>query len=103
MNYIRISAITGHGEKELIERLLHLCGRSHAQDLTIALNERQRDLAGLAAEALARSQEVAKQKLPWDFWTIDLRQAIHHLGEITGEEITEGLLDRIFSRFCIGK
>ena len=34
---------------------------------------------------------------------IDLRQAIRSLSEITGEELTEELLDRIFSRFCIGK
>ena len=34
---------------------------------------------------------------------LDLREAIYKLGELTGEEVTESLLDRIFSRFCIGK
>ena len=52
---------------------------------------------------MARSREVAAQQLPWDFWTIDLREAIRALGEITGEELTEAVLDRVFSRFCIGK
>ena len=56
-----------------------------------------------AADALDKIKAVEKEKLPWDFWTIDLREAIHNLGEITGDEITEALLDRIFSRFCIGK
>ena len=57
----------------------------------------------MAVGALDRTKEVAGQKLPWDFWTIDLRDAIHNLGELTGNDITEALLDRIFSRFCIGK
>ena len=98
-----LSALTGDGEEELIQAVLKACGASESQGLVVALNQRQRDLAALAAAALARSQEVAEHQLPWDFWTIDLRQAIHCLGEITGEEITEAVLDRIFSRFCIGK
>ncbi len=38
-----------------------------------------------------------------DFLAMDIRQSLHHLGEITGEITTEDLLDNIFSKFCIGK
>ena len=100
---VRLSALHGSGEEQLVQALLERCGAADADGLLIALNERQRDLAELSAEALARSREVAAQQLPWDFWTIDLREAIRLLGEITGEELTEAVLDRVFSRFCIGK
>ncbi len=100
---VRLSAVTGAGEQDLVQALLAGCGGLGEQPLLLALNKRQSDLAATAAEALARSQQVAADGLPWDFWTIDLRQAIHSLGEITGEQLTESILDRIFSRFCIGK
>ena len=100
---VRLSAQTGDGEASLVRALLEHCGALSERPLLLALNERQVDLAALAATALQRSDEVAAQGLPWDFWTIDLREAIHCLGSITGEELTESVLDRIFSRFCIGK
>ena len=100
---VTLSALTGQGEEALIEAVLKACGASEAQGLVVALNQRQQDLAADAAIALARGKEAAEQNLPWDFWTIDLRQAIRSLGEITGEEVTEAVLERIFSRFCIGK
>ena len=100
---VTFSALTGEGEEVLIHALLKICGAHECQGVQLALNERQRDLAAIAAVALERTKEVANQELPWDFWTIDLREAIQSLGEITGSEITETLLDRIFSRFCIGK
>ena len=98
-----LSASTGVGEAELIQTLLSRCGAVTDGSLLLALNQRQADLAQQAAEALARSEQVAAEGLPWDFWTIDLRQAIQSLGAITGEELSESVLDRIFSRFCIGK
>ena len=101
--YAEISALNGSGEKELVSKLLGLFNVCDTQGLEIALNERQKELASKAAEALEQIQEIARQDLPWDFWTIDLREAIHKLGELTGDEITEPLLDEIFSRFCIGK
>ena len=100
---VRLSAQTGDGEAELVQALLQRCGALSEQPLLLALNQRQADLASLAALALQRSDEVAAQGLPWDFWTIDLRAAVRSLGEITGAEVTEAVLDRIFSRFCIGK
>jgi tRNA modification GTPase len=86
-----------------VEQLLALCGAGDLQGLQVALNARQRDLAAAAADALDRTMEAAGQGLPWDFWTIDLRTAVRSLGEITGEEVSEAVLDRVFARFCIGK
>ena len=100
---LAISARTGAGEAELTGLLLERCGAAGAEGLQVALNARQRDLAAAAAAALTRSLEAAAEGLPWDFWTIDLRDAVRRLGEITGAEVSESLLDRVFSRFCIGK
>ncbi|QNI56648.1 tRNA modification GTPase [Synechococcus sp. BIOS-E4-1] len=100
---VHLSAVTGVGEAQLVQALLERCGALSDGSLLLALNQRQVDLATVAAAALDRSEQVAADGLPWDFWTIDLREAIHSLGEITGEELTESVLDRIFSRFCIGK
>ncbi len=98
-----ISALHGEGREALATLLLQRCGLGDVTGLQVALNARQRDLAAGAATALAASLEAAEQQLPWDFWTIDLRAAVRQLGEITGEEVSEAVLDRVFARFCIGK
>jgi tRNA modification GTPase len=98
-----ISALTGAGQDALVQQLLRRCGHSDPQGVQLALNRRQQDLAVAAAASLAASLAAAQQQLPWDFWTIDLRAAVRALGEITGEEVSEAVLDRVFSRFCIGK
>ena len=100
---VQFSALNGAGEDAFVQVLLERCGAGDAAGIVLSLNTRQRDLASAAAAALERSHEVAQQQLPWDFWTIDLREAIRGLGEITGEELTEAVLERVFSRFCIGK
>jgi tRNA modification GTPase len=78
-------------------------GNLKAANLDIAINQRQAAALTHAKTSLQQVQETITQQLPLDFWTIDLRGAIQALGEITGEEVTESVLDRIFSRFCIGK
>jgi tRNA modification GTPase len=78
-------------------------GKISAQDTDIAINQRQAAALTRAKLALQQVQETIDNQLPLDFWTIDLRSAIQVLGEITGEEVTESVLDHIFSRFCIGK
>ena len=78
-------------------------GELQAADLDLAINQRQAAALTRARISLQQVQDTIAEQLPLDFWTIDLRGAIQALGEITGEEVTESVLDRIFSRFCIGK
>jgi tRNA modification GTPase len=63
----------------------------HYQNLTLTQESLQRVLDGL------------EQGITGDFLAMDIRQALHYLGEITGSITTEDLLENIFSRFCIGK
>ncbi|MFN9630311.1 MAG: tRNA uridine-5-carboxymethylaminomethyl(34) synthesis GTPase MnmE [Cyanobacteriota bacterium] len=100
---VTLCALSGEGREELAAALLARCGATDLQGLEMALNSRQRDLAAAAAAAIGRTLEAAEAGLPWDFWTIDLREAIQRLGDITGEEVSEGVLERVFARFCIGK
>ena len=72
-------------------------------NIDIAINQRQKAALLITIQALERVLGAIASQLPLDFWTIDLRDAIRALGEITGEEITESVLDTIFSKFCIGK
>ena len=73
------------------------------QNLDFAVNQRQAAVLTEAQLALEQLQQTLAEQLPLDFWTIDLRLAINALGQITGETATESVLERIFSRFCIGK
>lgn len=75
----------------------------NASNVDVTINQRQAAALTHAQTALAQVQQTIAQQLPLDFWTIDLRSAIQALGKVTGEEITESMLDEIFSRFCIGK
>jgi tRNA modification GTPase len=74
-----------------------------AANLDFAINQRQAAVLTQAKLSLEQVQQTINNQLPLDFWTIDLRIAIQSLGEITGEDVTESVLERIFSRFCIGK
>ncbi|CCH67592.1 GTPase and tRNA-U34 5-formylation enzyme TrmE [Richelia intracellularis HH01] len=78
-------------------------GKVQTTDMELVINQRQQAALIRAKILLKEVQTTIFGKLPLDFWTIDLRGAIDALGEITGENITESLLDRIFSKFCIGK
>jgi len=102
---VHTSAAKHQGITDLETEIITLAhqGKIVAANSEIAVNQRQASALIRARVALEQVQETVTNKLPLDFWTIDLRGAIQALGEITGEEVTESVLDRIFSRFCIGK
>ncbi|MGL5080797.1 MAG: tRNA uridine-5-carboxymethylaminomethyl(34) synthesis GTPase MnmE [Microcoleaceae cyanobacterium] len=99
------AAALNQGISELEAAILQAVhgGNLQAANLEIAINQRQAEALTRAQLALEQVQITIEEGLPFDFWTIDLRGAIHALGEVTGEEVTESILDRIFSKFCIGK
>ncbi|QNP30612.1 tRNA uridine-5-carboxymethylaminomethyl(34) synthesis GTPase MnmE [Cylindrospermopsis curvispora] len=102
---VKTAAAQNRGIEDLEQAILEVVQTQKivAGDLDLAINQRQAAALIQAQMDLAQVQKTIVDQLPLDFWTIDLRGAIHALGEITGEEVTESLLDRIFSRFCIGK
>lgn len=99
---IQISAKTGEGIPELIKRLTETATPTTEADLTVT-NARHYEALIRAAEALRRAAEALQTDLSADFIAQDIREALHHLGLITGAITTPDLLNTLFSRFCIGK
>ncbi len=104
-NPIKTAAAQNQGITELEQAILAQVqhGQITAANLDFAINQRQAATLTQAWQSLTQVQQAISENLPLDFWTIDLRAAITALGEVTGEELTESMLERIFSRFCIGK
>lgn len=102
---VYMAAAQQQGLEDLEQAILATiqAGQLQAANLDLAINQRQAAVLTRAKLALQQVQITIAEQLPLDFWTIDLRSAIQALGEVTGEEVTESVLDRIFSRFCIGK
>jgi tRNA modification GTPase len=102
---VQTAAALGQGIEALEQAILQTVqtGTLQSANLDIAINQRQAAALTTAKLALERVQTTIAQQLPLDFWTIDLRSAIYALGEILGEDVTESVLDRVFSQFCIGK
>jgi tRNA modification GTPase len=72
-------------------------------DSVIVSNIRHYEALLKVSESLVRVQEGLRDKIPEDLIAIDIRHAIHYLGEITGQITTDELLGNIFRNFCIGK
>ncbi len=95
-------AKTGVGLEDLRRRLLALvpCPR---EGEAVVSNVRHHEALTLALADLRRLRHSLSAGLPADLVSIDLRQCLHHLGEITGEITSDEVLANIFSHFCIGK
>ncbi|HEY3997629.1 MAG TPA: tRNA uridine-5-carboxymethylaminomethyl(34) synthesis GTPase MnmE [Candidatus Xenobia bacterium] len=101
---VRVSLLGPGTLSELRDRLARMIrdGIGGAGDCVVA-SARHRDALLRARESLRRIEDTIRQDLPVDFITIDLRAALAALGEVTGQDVTEDILDRIFSQFCLGK
>lgn len=101
---VKTAAAQGKGIDALEDAILAIVQAGvTAANTDLAINQRQAAALTRARSSLKQVQITMADALPLDFWTIDLRDAIRALGEVTGEDMTESMLDEIFSRFCIGK
>lgn len=78
-------------------------GEISFNDQIYITNIRQKAALTEAFESLKRVQESIDNKMPEDFFSIDLMSAYEALGSITGESVGEDLVNEIFSKFCMGK
>ena len=99
---IRISTKTGAGIDELLAAVSEKVG---AVDIEAGFvrDEREADILRRAVKNLESARETIKLNVGIDFVSIDLRAALELFGELTGETVTEDVINEIFSKFCIGK
>lgn len=64
---------------------------------------RHKQLVSMAREELEKTKDAVIAGLPIDMLSIEIQNAIQHLGEITGETVSEDVIKGIFSKFCVGK
>lgn len=103
-NLLVLSAKTGEGIEELKNTLLSFVNTGVLRNNeTIVTNSRHYDALLKALEEIQKVQQGLDTHLTGDLLAIDIRQALYHFGEITGEISNDELLGNIFANFCIGK
>ena len=102
-NTVLMSIKNSQGEKDLIEKIIKKCGSKEYENIDIFLNERQISNLSECLKNLNDTDPIINNQLPFDLLSIEVRDGIKNLSRITGEELTEELLNNIFSKFCIGK
>ena len=101
---IQISALLKTGMQTLENELVKLVDVAALESgQSIVSNLRHAEALQNAATALEKVLNGIDNPITSDFLAIDIKQALYHLGEITGSISTDDLLDNIFSKFCIGK
>ena len=100
---IFISAKRKENINMVLERLVEVVGEMKVQDTAVVSNVRHFDALNGVLKSVEAVLAGLNEGLSSDLVTVDLRTALYHLGEITGEITTEDILGNIFGKFCIGK
>jgi tRNA modification GTPase len=102
---IHISALINEGIDALETAIVDLVmgGKVILADTPLVSNPRHKNLLQRALEHTQAAIVAQQEGLSPDLVSIDVREAVEALGEITGETVTEDLLETIFGKFCIGK
>jgi len=103
-NALLLSAKKGTGVKKLQQQLLEFVNTGALRNNeTIVTNTRHYDSLIKALEAVEKVNLAMNDGVSGDLLSLDIREALNHFGEITGEITSDDLLGNIFANFCIGK
>ena len=98
-----LSTVTKEGMDELKNRIKQIVCDFSLDDTEFITNKRQQDCLEKAKESLTTALKAAEYGELQDLISIDVKQALLYLDELTGEVITDDILNNIFDHFCIGK
>jgi tRNA modification GTPase len=104
-NELRVSSVTGAGLPELRDAIVRALSqdRTGSRQLISSTAARSRGSLQRARSATILATEAAEQLLGNELVSLEIREILESLGEVVGAVYTDDILDRIFSRFCIGK
>lgn len=104
-NIISISAKTNDGIEDFnrIINDMFLSGSLAFNDEVYITNQRQKNSIRNAYDSILLVKKSIEDEMPEDFFSIDLMNAYESLGQVTGDAIEDDLVNKIFSKFCMGK
>ena len=104
-NIVKMSALNRTGLENLyekIEKMFNFNNINFDNDVIIT-NIRQKNLVSKAIDDVNKTQETINNGMPLDIIAIFIREILEDLSQITGEVVTDDIIDEIFSKFCVGK
>ena len=104
-NIISISALNNYGIDKLYEKIPDLfdLNEINLDNEVLITNIRQKNLISKAIEDVNNTRNSISNNMPVDIIAISVKEILEDLGKITGEEVSEDIINEIFSKFCLGK
>ena len=104
-NIIKISAKNKNGIEDLYEKIAEMFSLDeiNLDNEVLITNIRHKNIISKAIENVKKANEAINIDMPIDIITIYIKEIMEDLGEITGEYVTEDIINEIFSKFCLGK
>ena len=102
---IEISALEKTGIEELYNSMVELfrINEINPENTSIITNVRHKEAICSAENSIKEVEKTIKENIPIDITAIYFKEAIEELNKITGESVTEDIINEIFSKFCLGK
>ena len=102
---IKVSALNNLGIDKLYEKITDLFNldQINLDNEVLITNLRQKNLITKAIEHIQETKNTMSNNMPLDIVAISIKEILEDLGSITGDEVSEDIIDEIFSKFCLGK